>query len=209
LRIQQYNSQFICFSATLIATFLVDSNINRHFTAACTRFNGRIPVSENPTLDETDKKILQTLQDNFPLVEHPWKEIARQLDLTEPEVLTRLQRLQNLGVTKKIGPIIDTAKIGLNAATLVAMKIPQTQIAHAAAVINQYSAITHNYQREHEYNIWFTITTPTTHELNAILADIQQKTATHPQNILNLPTKQRFKINVRFQLTQGDPHGPN
>ena len=105
------------------------------------------------------------------------------------------------GVTRKIGPIIDASKIGLTAATLVAMKVPKNKVDDVACVINEYDSVSHNYEREHEYNVWFTITASSNNELTTILKEIHQKAGITPDNVLNLPTKQRFKINVRFQLT--------
>jgi DNA-binding Lrp family transcriptional regulator len=154
-----------------------------------------------PNLDETDKKIIQTLQDNFPMVEQPYQAVAEKLNLTENQVLTRLKRLSQQGVTTKIGAVIDTSKVGLTAATLVALKVPEERVAEVSNVINQYAGVSHNYQREHEYNVWFTLKASSQNELNATLNEITQKTAIHPKNLLNLPTKNCFKINVRFQIT--------
>ncbi len=152
-------------------------------------------------LDETDRKIVQIIQDDFPMVEHPWKEVGDKLNITEDDVIKRLKRLNEKGITRKIGSIVDASKIGLTAATLVAMKVPQNKVDQVARTINEYSSISHNYEREHEYNVWFTITASSSKDLTNILEEIKQKTGIHPGNVLNLPTKQRFKINVRFQLT--------
>jgi len=152
-------------------------------------------------LDEIDRKIVQILQDDFPIVEHPWKEVGDKLNITENQVIQRLKRLNELGVTRKIGSITDASKVGLTAATLVAMKVPKNKVDDVACTINEYGNISHNYEREHEYNVWFTITASSNEGLTSILEEIKQKTGIPPSNVLNLPTKQRFKINVRFQLT--------
>lgn len=159
-------------------------------------------MSENAKhLDEIDRKIVQILQDDFPMVERPWKEVGNKLNLTEDDVIIRLKRLNQQGITRKIGSIVDASKVGLTAATLVAMKVPKNKVADVACIINAYGSISHNYEREHEYNVWFTITASNNDELTTILEDIRQKTGITPSDVLNLPTKQRFKINVRFQLT--------
>jgi siroheme decarboxylase len=164
---------------------------------------GRLKLmSENSKpFKEIDRKIVQILQDDFPIVERPWKEIGDKLNLTEDDVINHLKRLNEQGIARKIGSIVDGSKVGLNAATLVAMKVPKTKVSEIARIINSYSAISHNYEREHEYNVWFTITASNNHELNTIIEDIRQKTGISAGDILNLPTKNRFKINVRFQLT--------
>lgn len=151
--------------------------------------------------DGIDRKILQILQDDFPMVERPWKEVGDKLDITEDDVINRLKRLNEIGVTRKIGSIIDASKVGLTAATLVAMKVPKNKVDDVACAINKYGNVSHNYERQHDYNVWFTITASSNNELTTILNEIRQKTGINPSDILNLPTKQRFKINVRFQLT--------
>ncbi|MCW4029216.1 MAG: AsnC family transcriptional regulator [Candidatus Bathyarchaeota archaeon] len=152
------------------------------------------------TLTSTDKKIIQILQDQFPLTERPYQQIANQLNLTETQVLNRIKHLTKQGITPKIGAIIDTQKSGY-AATLVALKVPPHKIDEVSAVINQYSGISHNYQREHAYNVWFTLRAATKTALDNTLSEIAQKTSIAPKDTLNLPTKQCFKIQVRFQLT--------
>ena len=152
-------------------------------------------------LDFTDKKLMQILQDDFPMVERPWKHVGEKLSLTEDQVLTRLKRLNRQDVTRKIGAVIDTSKVGLTAATLVALKVPQNRVGEVSSVINQYVGVSHNYQREHEYNVWFTLKARSQSELTATLKDITRKTAIPEKDLLNLPTKKCFKINVRFQIT--------
>ncbi len=157
------------------------------------------------SLDEIDKKILQLLQDDFPLMEKPWSQISSNLNIGEDEIITRLKRLNEAGVIWKIGPIVDASKIGLTAATLVAMRVPKNKVDDVARIINEYSNVSHNYEREHEYNIWFTLAASSSKELTDTLDEIKKKTGIKQEDILNLPTKQRFKINVRFQLTPTNP----
>jgi DNA-binding Lrp family transcriptional regulator len=151
-------------------------------------------------LDETDRKILQILQDNFPLVERPYQHVAQQLNLTETHVIERLNRLNQQGVTQKIGAVINTSKTGLNAATLVGLKVPPNRVNMVADIINQYAEVSHNYERDHEYNVWFTLKTKNRSELTATLSEIVKKTALNKTDVISLPTKNCFKINVRFNL---------
>ena len=153
------------------------------------------------SLDETDKKILQIIQDDFPLVEKPWLEISRRLNIDEAQVVRRVKRLKDAGAIVKIGPIFDSSKVGLKAATLVAMRVPENQVHKVAAVINQYENVSHNYERDHEYNVWFTLAAVNNAELTQTLNDIKQKTGVKEHDILDLPTISRFKINVHFQFT--------
>ena len=155
----------------------------------------------NPTnLDQIDKKILQLMQDDFPLEQEPWLEISKRLEISQSDVITRLNRLIEAGAIVKIGPIVDSSKIGLKSATLVAMRVPKDQIDDIARVINQYNNVSHNYEREDEYNVWFTLAASNSNELAKTLEEIKQKTGINDHDVLELPTVNRFKINVRFQL---------
>jgi len=153
------------------------------------------------SLDETDRVIMQMLQDDFPIVPKPWLEISSRLDISEDEVISRLKRLVEGGAIVKIGPIFDSSRIGLKVATLVAMKVPKNKVNDVARVINEYDNVSHNYEREDEYNVWFTLAASNSNELAMILNEIKQKTGIKDNELLELPTIRRFKINVHFQLT--------
>lgn len=152
-------------------------------------------------LDEIDKQLLQLTQDEFSIMKRPWKELGNRLKITEEEVLLRLKRLCNKGVIRKIGPILNTRKLGLSASTLIAMKVPEEKIEQVASIINEYESVSHNYQREHEYNLWFTIRTSDEKKLRRTIEEIKRRTEIPDANILDLPTLRMFKIDVRFQYT--------
>ena len=156
---------------------------------------------QNLVIDETDKKILQIIQDKFPIVAQPYNEISHQLNISEHEVIYRIGRLIETGVVLRIGPNFDTAKIGLKASTLVALRVAEERIDEVAQIINQYDNISHNYQRDGEYNVWFTLTAQNDQEIDRILEQLRQKAKVSKQDMLNLPTHRRFKINVVFQIT--------
>jgi DNA-binding Lrp family transcriptional regulator len=111
----------------------------------------------NPPLDETDKKILQLLQEDFPLVEHPWRELSSRIGVPENELVSRIEYLSAKGVIRKIGPVVDFSKVGYTYATLVALRVPEAKVDAVASVINQYNNISHNYERENDFNVWFTL----------------------------------------------------
>ena len=152
-------------------------------------------------LDEIDKQLLQLTQDEFSIMKRPWKELGNRLKITEEEVLLRLKRLCNKGVIRKIGPILNTRKLGLSASTLIAMKVPEEKIEQVASIINEYESVSHNYQREHEYNLWFTVRTSDEKKLRRTIEEIKRRTEIPDANILDLPTLRVFKIDVRFQYT--------
>jgi len=148
-------------------------------------------------MDKTDRKLLQIMQDAFPLVSKPWLEIGRKLKLKEGEVLSRVKRLFKEGAIRKVGPTLDYRKIG-GASTLIAMKVPPKRIEEVARAINRLEEVTHNYQRDHEYNLWFTLTARDEKSLQSLIEIIKRSTGI--KNILNLPTIRLFKLDVRFNF---------
>ncbi len=151
-------------------------------------------------LDTKDRQLLDELQKAIPLEKSPWVETGRRLGLSGEEVLTRLERLSKMGVVRKLGPIIDARKVGLTASTLVGMKAPQERIDEIVEVINSYDEVSHNYERNHEYNVWFTLTAPNQGYLAKILQEIGMKTGVPEEDILNLPTERLFKIKANFKM---------
>ncbi len=151
-------------------------------------------------LDTKDRQLLDELQKAIPLEKSPWVETGRRLGLSGEEVLTRLGRLSKMGVVRKLGPIIDARKVGLTASTLVGMKAPQERIDEIVKVINSYDEVSHNYERNHEYNVWFTLTAPNQGYLAKILQEIGMKTGVPEEDILNLPTERLFKIKANFKM---------
>jgi len=158
-------------------------------------------IQTQKQLDKIDRQILQVLQEDFPLANNPWRELSNKLGISENQLVARIEKMCAAGVIRKIGPIVDPLKVGYTAATLVALRVPENKVEAVAAVINQYSNISHNYERDHEYNVWFTLVAQSQQELSHILTEILQKTGLSESEVLNLPTAHRFKINVNFQLT--------
>jgi DNA-binding Lrp family transcriptional regulator len=154
-------------------------------------------AAEEKGLSEAERRLLSAMQDGFLPVPEPFKEVAARLGLTEEEVLGELRRLKAAGVIRRLGAIIDSRKIGYTG-TLCAMKVPPERIPEVAQVINSFPEITHNYVREHTYNVWFTILAPSAQEIDRIIGEIKEKTGI--QDFLNLPARRIFKIRVNFDL---------
>jgi DNA-binding Lrp family transcriptional regulator len=152
-------------------------------------------------LDLIDMKLLEKAQDEFPLTVQPWASIGNDLGITEKEVMKRLRGLFRRGVIRKIGPALDARRVGLRASTLIALKVPGNRIQNVANIVSKYRQVSHCYQREHEYNLWFTIAAHNEHELGEMIEQIRRGANIPEDEMLNLPSTRIFKINVRFQLT--------
>ncbi|MDK2834059.1 MAG: siroheme decarboxylase [Methanolobus sp.] len=147
-------------------------------------------------LDETDKKILNTIQHDFPLDTHPFLKLGEGLGISEEEVLIRLRRLQEEGAVRKIGPVINRNRVG-GTSTLVAVKVPEKMIDEVADYIDEYAEVSHNYLRPDIYNVWFTLSASDEGRIQEILRELNQKTGLE---FVNLPTVRLFKIGVRFNI---------
>ena len=147
-------------------------------------------------LDSTDKDILNRIQSDFPIDARPYQVIARELDLTEAQVLDRVRTLKEEGIIRRIGGNFVPGKVGF-VSTLCAARVPKDQVDAFARVVNRYTGVTHNYQRENEFNIWFTFIAPSREEIERNLAKISRETGIE---ILNLPATKVFKIKAQFNV---------
>ena len=148
-------------------------------------------------MDDIDRKILNLIQREFPICEEPFRAIGMQLGLGEGEVLERIRRLKADGIIRRIGAIFDPGKLGF-ASTLCAARVPEDAIRDFVSVVNSYSGVTHNYRRNHDYNIWFTFIAEGPEALEQALGEIRAKTGV--SDIISMPAKRTFKINAVFEL---------
>lgn len=150
-------------------------------------------------LDKMDMRLLDYIQSNFPIVPEPYREIAKYLDTTEEDIISRLERMVELGVIRRLGAVFDSRKVGYTG-TLCAMKVPPDRIDQVAGVINSYSGITHNYLRDHEYNMWFTLLAESREKIGEILDQIIKNSGI--SDLIELPAENIFKIRVNFDLSE-------
>ena len=148
-------------------------------------------------IDAIDKKILNRIQSDFPITPRPYLTLAKELNLAEKEVLDRVLQLKKLGFIRRIGGNFVPGKLGF-VSTLCAAKVDADKISHFAEIVNQYPGVTHNYQRDNTYNVWFTFIAPSMEEINANLKKIAEKTGV--TDILNLPATKVFKIRAEFDV---------
>ena len=150
-------------------------------------------------LSPVDRELLNIIQTQFPLVSRPYAHIAEQLGISEEDVLSRINALKESGIVRRIGGIFDSQKMGFSS-TLVALKVQKDSIDDVANAVSAYPGVTHNYQRQHEFNIWFTLVTASEQELQKTLNTIMDLPGV--DKLRNLPALKLFKIGVNFDMTE-------
>ena len=156
-------------------------------------------MTSQPT--DTDRKLLNLVQKEIELVSEPFAPIASDLGLTQDDVLARLRRLRDDdGVIRQISAIFDTRKLGYTS-TLVAMRVAPERVNEAARIINAHPGVSHNYERDHEFNIWFTLAVPPGMDLETHIDRLHDIVGAEATRIL--PTLKMFKIEVRLDMEQG------
>ena len=148
--------------------------------------------------DQVDLRILDVLQDDIPLVDRPYAVIASRVGIPEHELLERLMKLKEEGVLRGISPVLESRKMGLSAATLVALHVPEDNVRKVAAIIGSCPEVSHNFRRDHYYSLWFTISAENDERVGQVLAGILERAGIPEDDHLNLPTVKRLKIDVRF-----------
>ncbi len=163
-----------------------------------------LPCTKGPVameLDRIDKQILNLIQDKFPVCSRPFKTIGDKIGVPEEEIISRLENLVKNDIVRRIGGIFDSRSIGYRG-TLCAVKVADHMFKEVVDVINGYDEITHNYLRNHDYNVWFTVLARAQEEIDAILDAIKRKTGI--KEILDLPAERYYKIKVKFNVEESN-----
>lgn len=147
-------------------------------------------------VDETDKKILNTIQKEFPIAGRPFAEIGKNLCLAEKEVLERVIKLKSEGYIRRIGPVLERKKLNY-ASTLCGVKVHRDILLDFVKELNMHKGVTHNYERDGDLNIWFTITAKKIEDIDAYLAGLEEK---YELKIYRFPERKVFKIKTYFPL---------
>jgi DNA-binding Lrp family transcriptional regulator len=153
-------------------------------------------------LDELDKRLLNLLQGSFPLARRPYARVAELAEVGEDEVLGRTRRLLDERIIREITPIYDTRVLGYKS-MLVAAKVDPDNPWRAAKIINSHPGVSHNYLRDHDFNIWFTVATEPGSRLglNGTLEVLQRLTGA--ESVRQLPTLRLFKIRMDLEMEKG------
>ena len=161
---------------------------------------GRIgSMDKKDDMDQLNRRILQTLQDDFPLEANPYELVADRLHISKGEIWERVRHMLEAGIIRRMGASIDSRKIGFRS-TLAAVSVEPEYIDRAAESIGAFHEVTHSYLRNDRFNIWFTIIAIDEKRIEEILDQIRDSLSLEESKILNLPVKRLFKLDARFQV---------
>ena len=155
------------------------------------------------SLDEFNKELLNEIQWTFPLVTRPFDAIAKKFDTTSETIKENLKNLKEIGVLRQLSAIFDTRKLGYTS-SLVAMEIEHDKLDYVASQINRHPGVSHNYERDHQFNLWFTLAVPPGADLNDELEKFNVLKGI--KKVRMLPTLQLFKIGVKLDLVDDKKH---
>lgn len=148
-------------------------------------------------LTDFDKELLNIIQTRLPVEPQPFAKVAEWLNVDEATVLKRLSWLKDNGYIRRLGAFFDSSRLGY-VSTLAAVKVCAGCMESVAGAINAYPGVTHNYEREGEYNLWFTLLTPDQHGQDRALSAIAGLPGV--ASLISLPAIEKYKVSVEFSL---------
>jgi DNA-binding Lrp family transcriptional regulator len=147
-------------------------------------------------LNELDKRIINELQGGFPICDDPFALVARRFDIDEQTLISNIRRLLDLGILSRFGPMYHAERLG-GGLTLCATAVPDDRFEEVAQAVNQHAAVAHNYEREHELNMWFVLATEDASEITSVIAAIEAQTGC---KIYNMPKIEEFYVGLRLAV---------
>lgn len=147
-------------------------------------------------LDALDRRIINRLQDGFPISESPYADVADELATDESTLLTRIDALLEQGVLSRFGPMYHAEVLG-GGLTLAAMSVAPDDFERVTEQVNAFPEVAHNYERDHELNMWFVLATETPARITKVIRDIERVTG-YP--VYNMPKKEEFFVGLKFKV---------
>ena len=145
------------------------------------------------TMDDTDRKILNRLQEGFPITTAPFARVAEELGLPEADLIDRLERMKAERIITRFGPFYDAAEMG-GAFCLCAMEVPEDEFEAVVTKVNSFPEVAHNYERSHRLNMWFVLATETEECIETVAQSLERETG---QRVLRFPKLREFFIGFR------------
>jgi siroheme decarboxylase len=149
-------------------------------------------------MDDLDRRIVNALQDGFPVCERPFQAAAAQLGTTEKELIARVDRLLDEGTLTRFGPLFQVERMG-GAFTLAAMEVPPKRFDEVASIVNALPEVAHNYAREHALNMWFVLATERPEETAAAVRAIERRTGLE---VLLFPKGREYFVELKLEVSR-------
>lgn len=147
-------------------------------------------------MDAIDRLIVNLMQSGFPIAEAPYREAAALIGIGEDELIQRLSRMLESGVLTRFGPLFQIERVG-GVFTLAAMSVPEADFERVAAMVNAMPEVAHNYEREHELNMWFVIATVSPEEAREVTARIERETG---YEVIELPKVREYFVGLKLEV---------
>ncbi len=152
-------------------------------------------------LSKLDRQLLNIIQKDLPLVSRPFQKIADKIGISEQEVIERLQKLRKENYIRRVGGIFSPQKLGY-VSTLLAAEVKTDEFYHTAEKINKYRGVTHNYRRNHRFNLWFTLIAKNKEKLQDQISEI--KSFDEIQVLREFPVTKRYKLQVDLDMNKNE-----
>jgi DNA-binding Lrp family transcriptional regulator len=163
-----------------------------------TTTEARTAAARAPEFDATSRRLLDLVQEGFPLDPRPFRVLGEQIGIDEADALARFRAARAAGVVRQVCAIYDTKALGYSSA-LVAMKVDADRLRAAAAVVNAHPGVSHNYRRNHDFNMWLTVAMPPGHDLDAVIQRLHELSGA--ESTRPMPTIRLFKIAVNLDMS--------
>jgi DNA-binding Lrp family transcriptional regulator len=158
-------------------------------------------VTGGAVLDSIDRRLLGLLQMKFPIDRTPFNLLGLKLGINSQDVILRIQRFKDRGIVRQISPVFDARKLGYQS-TLVAIKVPENHLQTAEKVISSHPGISHGYQREHEFNVWVTLSVPAGSDIEFEMGKLAS--SLDASAVFDLPALRVFKLRAYFGADCGE-----
>jgi DNA-binding Lrp family transcriptional regulator len=145
-------------------------------------------------MDEMDRNIINSLQGDFPIEDHPYQIVAQRLGIEENELLDRLEILLENRTLTRFGPMYDIQKLG-GSFSLCAIRVPTERFEEVTEIVNSFPEVAHNYERDHEFNMWYVLATESLAQIDTTNLAIEKQTGL---KVYNMPKIQEFFVGLHF-----------
>jgi DNA-binding Lrp family transcriptional regulator len=145
---------------------------------------------------DLERKVINRLQLDFPICNSPFEKVAKELEISEQQLLACLKKLTKEGVLTRFGPLFDVKKMGGNF-SLCAMQVCDEKFKAVTDILNSMPEVAHNYQREHELNMWFVLATETQEDIKTSISKIEKISACR---VYDFPKQKEFFVKLYLKV---------